>query len=182
MAAALFALGFDANPETKFDSGAIVKIEFQDDSCSRYEQAWRNFDTWSHRHPTEPFTYMKKVSGARDWIISRVVHGQHNMSLTLPAITYKTRNLNFACCLVASDHYLLKLDHAERAFHFATDAGRLWPEYLAPRPGSPMDWQIQYLRNFDWLIRCIKNRNLILDKRPAVCKHPSNLANLATTL
>ncbi len=179
LAAAFLAMGFPANPETKFTTGAIITIEFEDDSSPMtmdyYEGAWRNFDNWSLNHPADPFTYMYRVSAARDWIISRVIHGTHNINLALPVETYKTQNLNFSCCLVAQNHYLLKLDRNERAFHFAPDAGKLWPEYLEPRPDSAIDWQVKYLRNFDWLIRCIKNRNLMLDKRPAPCNHPANL-------
>ena len=169
-AAALITLGYQRLP----DGNGTFSIEFRFEDAQGLvllEQTW-NRDSDQGEQPIE---LMRQVSKARDWVVTRVVHGNHNEGKDPPPEAYQTRSLHFACCLVAQQFYLIKLDKLERVFYFDARAESLWDKYCSPEGGSAMDWQIKYLNAFDKLIRSTPRANLILDKRSPMRNNADNL-------
>lgn len=153
LAAALIALGCPL--QRIIPEGSVKIMEFTEQG-REYERAWCNREAWALQNPSHPFTYMRAVADARDWILDKVVHGNHNVSLAIPEDAFTTNELRLACCLVAYEFYLYKLDKAARIFYFAPGAFPLKQEYDTPLPGGKMEVMKKYLTEFEKLNRQIQ--------------------------
>ncbi len=165
LAAALVVLGHNVLPSTDFQSKEVT-FEFDDDiEIEKYSQAWRML--FSGMKPDDsPLAKMFLVAKARQWVLDRVIHGNHNEGMELPSATMKTSDLEFVICLIASGHYLLKLDKQDRAFHFAAEIEPERDSYERPEPESSYYYGRLYLRTLSDLVRRITGRNLTRQQNP----------------
>lgn len=155
LAAALMALGEKLLPSTNFNVSDVTFDFVSSPEIVTYEAQWR--DMWAGRSPgDDPLSVMFKMSKARQWILEQVVHGNHNAGLALPTVTCEVADLQLAVWLVASEHYLLKLDKERRIFHFPIEA-------KVAIPGFSLHGR-SYLKELDYLIRRIGGRNLARQK------------------
>src|SRR6266478_92666 len=180
LAAALICLGCKASgsrierlpsqtPDKPYDEVCFLLF----DEGEAYDKAWRKMDEWSRLNPRHPFTYMHKVSAARDWILTRVVHGHHNEGIELGSDVVAVTTLSMACCFVAHGYYLLKLDKTQRLFYFPAETQAEIKEYESPRPDGSYEWMKFYLLEFDSLNRGIRDGNLTcqLKQQPVTCRN-----------
>lgn len=159
LAAALVALGYEVLPETDYTQQDVIFIFDDVPILPIYEQDWLGYLKNEKRLGVDPLSMMFQTYKARQWILDRVIHGNHNQDMTLPPETMPTSDLRFAVCLVSLQCYLIKLDKEGRTFHFTPSALEWKREYDRPRDGSHMCWARRYLKCFDDLAFKIHGRN-----------------------
>lgn len=173
IAAALKVLGYEILPSTDF-SLKEVTFEFPDDPrIDGCKAEWKSYVDGTING--KPLFWMFKASKARQWILEQVIHGEHNAGLALPASTMITNNLDFAVCLVACGHYLLKLDKTLKVFHFSAETEAQRESFNNPIPESDYFYMREYLRALSQLVRMINNgRNLTRQQNQHVipCTQP----------
>jgi hypothetical protein len=166
LAAALVALGYDILPTTDYNAPEVI-FDFHDYAeIERYDQRWRELSISGASVSTgpedvnDPLPLLFRVARSRQWVLEQVVHGNHNEGLELPGETMVTDNLHLAICLVAKNQYLLKLDKAQRLFHFDKELAIWKLQFESPKPSDDFYYCRLYLRTLDKLVRKINSRNL----------------------
>lgn len=158
LAACLRALGhkqLEIEPQS-IGNGWVAIVKFIDlGELATLNALWNGFKNGSEGDHVL-FEQMKKTAKARDWIVTRVVHGSHNESLEMPSQSFWTEDLKFAICLVSLDYYLFKLDKETRRFHFTSLAAKELCHFKEPIADSEMEASKKYLAEYDLLSREIK--------------------------